>query len=215
MFFKMRPIRVVLGDDHTLVRQGIRTLLASSTIDVEAEAANGRDLIKQVQKLHPDVALVDISMPLLNGIEATRRIAKVSPKTRVIILSMYTDKEYIANAYQLGAWGYVLKEQAPERLLEAIGAVSAGKRYFPDRAAVGDSTLKNERLTPREREVLQLIAEGKKTSEIAQIMTRSLHTVRNHRARLMKKLGVHNAAELVKAAEELGLVHLEPVRREG
>ncbi len=215
MIFKMRSIRVVLGDDHTLVRQGIRTLLASSTIDVEAEAANGRDLIKQVQKLHPDVALVDISMPLLNGIEATRRIAKVSPKTRVIILSMYTDKEYIANAYQLGAWGYVLKEQAPERLLEAIGAVAAGKRYFPDRATVDDSTPVNERLTPREREVLQLIAEGKKTSEIAQIMTRSLHTVRNHRARLMKKLGVHNAAELVKAAEELGLVHLEPVRREG
>ena len=205
---------MVLGDDHTLVRQGIRTLLASSTIDVEAEAANGRDLVKQVQRLNPDVALVDISMPLLNGIEATRRIAKVAPKTRVIILSMYTDKEYIAHAYQLGAWGYVLKEQAPECLLEAIRAVAAGKRYFPDRVTVDDSTLVNERLTPREREVLQLIAEGKKTSEIARIMTRSLHTVRNHRARLMKKLGVHSAAELVKAAEEMGLVHLQPVRRE-
>ena len=215
MIFEMRPIRVVLGDDHTLVRQGIRTLLASSTIDVEAEAANGRDLVKQVQRYRPDVALVDISMPLLNGIEATRRITKVSPKTRVIVLSMYNTAEYITHAHRLGAWGYVPKEQAPERLLEAIREVAAGRRYFPNKAAVDAAALDNERLTPREREVLQLIAEGKKSREIAQIMTRSLHTVRNHRARLMKKLGAHSAAELVKAAAELGLVHLEPVRREG
>ncbi len=211
----MRPIRVVLADDHTLVRQGIKTLLPSSTIRVVAEAADGRELVKHARRLRPDMALVDISMPLLNGIEATRRIAKVSPKTRVIILSMYPDKEYVAHAYQLGAWGYVLKEEAPEHLVEAIEAVAAGKQYFPARMPLGNSTFVDERLTPREREVLQLIAEGKKTSEIAQIMTRSLHTVRNHRARLLKKLGVHNAAELVKAAEEMGLVHLESVRREG
>ena len=205
---------MVLGDDHTLVRQGIKTLLDSPTICVEAEAANGRDLVKHVKRLLPDVALVDISMPLLNGIEATRRIAKVAPKTRVIILSMYPDGEYIAHAYQLGAWGYVLKEEAPQRLLEAIEAVAAGKRYFPERVAWEELPPVDDRLTPREREVLQLIAEGKKTGEIAQIMMRSLHTVRNHRARLMKKLGVRSAVELVHAAEEMGLVRLQPPQRE-
>jgi len=211
----MRPIRVVLADDHTLVRQGIKTLLPSSTIRIVAEAADGRELLKHVKRLHPDIALVDISMPLLNGIEATRRIAKIAPKTRVIILSMYADKEYVAHARQLGARGYVLKEEAPERLVQAITTVQRGKRYFPKRIASGDSATVDERLTPREREVLQLIAEGKKSREIAQIMTRSLHTVRNHRARLMKKLGVHGAVELVQAAEELGLVHLEPAGGKG
>ena len=201
---------MLIVDDHTLVRQGIKTLLTSSTIRVVAEAADGRELVKHVRRLRPDVALVDISMPLLNGIEATRQIAKTASKTRVILLSMYTDKEYIVHAKRLGAWGYVLKEEAPERLVQAIKTVQKGKRYFPDRDLAEDAATVDERLTPREREVLQLIAEGKKSSEIAQIMTRSLHTVRNHRARLMKKLGVHGAAELVQAAEELGLVHLEP-----
>jgi len=122
------------------------------------------------------------------------------------------DREYVVHARQLGAWGYVLKEEAPERLVHAIRTVQKGERYFPERSVSGDSATVDERLTPREREVLQLIAEGRKSREIAQIMTRSLHTVRNHRARLMKKLGVHGAAELVQAAEELGLVHLEPAR---
>ena len=206
----MRPIRVVLGDDHTLVRQGIKALLASSTIHIVAEAADGRELVKHTARLRPDIALVDISMPLLNGIEATRRIAKVAPRTRVIILSMYEDREYVAHARQLGAWGYVLKEEAPERLIGTIRRVQRGRRCFPEWSASGGFATVDERLTPREREVLQLIAEGKKSREIAQIMTRSLHTVRNHRARLMKKLGVHGAVELVRAAEELGLVHLEP-----
>lgn len=213
----MKPIRVVLGDDHTLVRQGIRALLAAASIQVEGEASDGRELVRQVRRLLPDIALVDISMPLLNGIEATRRIGRVAPNTRVIILSMYPDKRYIAYAHRFGAWGYVLKEEAPQRLVEAIEAVVEGRRYFPADSASGVETpsAADERLTPREREVLQLIAEGKKNSEIAQIMTRSLHTVRNHRARIMRKLGAHSVAELVQAAEEMGLVQLAPPGREG
>lgn len=211
----MKPLRVVLGDDHTLVRQGLKALLSSTSIRVEGEAEDGYELVRQVRKLLPDVALVDISMPLLNGLEATRQIVKGSPQTRVIILSMFYDKGYIAHARQAGAWGYVLKGEAPERLIRAIEAVAGGEHYFPTGSDVDLATVSEERLTPREREILQLIAEGKRNSEIAQIISRSLHTVRNHRARLMRKLGVHSGAELVQAAEEMRLVWLQPPGREG
>ncbi len=204
-------VRVVLGDDHTLVRKGIKALLDSSIAEVVGEAEDGRALLRVVRALAPDVALVDVSMPLLNGIEATHRIGRLSPKTRVIVLSMYADKGYMRQAWQAGAWGYVLKDEAPDQLLAAITSVAAGKRYFPHgvpQKALEDTPI----LTEREREVLQLIAEGKKNAEIAQIMSRSLHTVRNHRARLMRKLGVHSATELVEAAERLGLVRFSPER---
>ncbi len=203
-------IRVVLGDDHTLVRKGIKALLDPSIVEVIGEAEDGRALLRVVRALAPDVALVDVSMPLLNGIEAMRRIGRLSPKTRVIVLSMYADKGYVRQAWQAGAWGYVLKDEAPDQLLAAITSVAAGKRYFPH--GIPQETEDMPPLTEREREVLQLIAEGKKNAEIAQIMSRSLHTVRNHRARLMRKLGAHSATELVEAAERLGLVRFSPKR---
>ena len=206
----MKPIRVVLGDDHTLVRQGLKALLASFSILVEGEAGDGRDLVKLVRAIQPDIAVVDVSMPLLNGLDATRQIAQVAPKTRVVLLSMFHDKGYISQAHRVGAWGYVLKEEAPERLVKVIELVAAGERYFPQEMGEGADVRIDERLTPREREVLQLIAEGKRNNEIAEVMMRSLHTVRNHRARLMRKLGAHSVAALVKEAEEMGLVHLAP-----
>jgi len=203
-------IRVVLGDDHALVREGIASLLSSSGIEVVGEAGDGRALLRVIRRERPDLALVDISMPILNGIDSIRRLKRISPDTRVIVLSMYADQGYVAHAAQAGAHGYVPKDEAPTRLLAAIAAVAAGKTYFPD----GIPELKEEgpSLTEREREVLQLIVEGKRNAEIAQIMSRSLHTVRNHRARLMRKLNAHSAAELVEAAERLGIVRLSPER---
>ena len=172
-------------------------------ISVVGEAEDGRELARKVKSLQPDIALVDISMPLLNGIDAMPRIHRASPKTRVIILSMFSEDAYIAQAWEHGAWGYVLKDEAPERLMRAIHAVFAGEKAFPIDPV---PRARRDPLTQREREVLQLIAEGKKNSEIAGVLMRSLHTVRNHRARLMRKLGAHSAAELVRAAEELGVV---------
>lgn len=204
----MGLIRVILGDDHTIVRQGIRALLDSAGIKVEGEAADGRALVKQVQDLAPDLAIVDIALPLLNGIEATRKINRLSKATKVICLSMHNDKGYITQARRAGAWGYVLKDAAAAQLLEAIDTVMRGNPYFPAGMEAAPET-ELERITPREREVLQLIAEGKKNSEIAQLLIRSLHTVRNHRANIMRKLGVHSSIELVHAAERMGLVRLE------
>lgn len=204
----MEPIRVVLADDHTLVRRGLSALLtADGSISVVGEAEDGRELTKRVKALKPDVALVDISMPLLNGLDALLKIKRVSPQTRVIILSMFSDDAYITAAWEHGAAGYVLKDEAPEELIKAIHVVVSGKKYFP----MGPPhAVRGNLLTPREREVLQLIVEGKKNSEIASVMMRSLHTVRSHRARLMMKLEAHSAAELVEAAEKLGLVRFSP-----
>jgi len=207
----MDKIRVVLGDDHNLVRQGIRALLALSRICVVGEAKDGRELVRQVKQLAPEVALVDISLPLLNGIEVTRKLRRVAPKTRLIFLTMYQDKGYVTQAREVGAWGYVLKEEAPEQLITTIEAVANGKHCFPLELAAETVGIEGKKLGPREREVLQLIAEGKKNKDIARIMMRSLHTVRNHRANIMRKLGAHTAAELVQAADEIGLVRLEAV----
>jgi len=200
---------VVLGDDHNLVRQGIRALLGLSHICVVGEAKDGRELVRQVKELTPEVALIDISLPLLNGIEAARKISHVAPKTRVIFLTMYQDRGYVTQAQEVGAWGYVLKEEAPEQLITTIETVANGRHCFPSELAGETVRIEGKKLGPREREVLQLIAEGKKNKDIARIMIRSLHTVRNHRAHIMRKLGVHTAAELVQAANEMGLVRLE------
>ena len=208
----MRSIRVVLADDHLLVRQGIKALLSVPHICVEDEAEDGRALIRAIRACRPDIALVDVFMPLLNGIEAVPRIKRVSPETRVIVLSMFGRVSLLLRAKRAGADGYVLKEEAPEQLLDAIETVAAGGTYFP--TLPEKETVERVELTPREREVLQLIVEGRTTKEIAQVMTRSLYTVRNHRVRLMKKLGVRTGAELVQAAEDLGLVRLVPARGE-
>ena len=202
----MRTIRVVLGDDHLVVRAGIRALLEAATITVVAEARDGREVLRAVRRHRPDVALVDISMPLLNGFETTRRITRASEATRVVILSMFDDPEYRAQAAKVGAWGYVVKDDAPDRLIEVIRRVASGERLLESGAAAGA-----ECLSDREREVLQLIIEGRKSGEIARIMNRSVHTIRNHRARLMRKLGVRTSAELIRAAEDRGLTKLSPI----
>jgi len=195
-------IRVVLADDHALVRSGVRALLTASDVDVVGEAADGRELLGQVRDERPAIALVDLSMPLLHGFEAIRRISSVSPETRVIVLSMHGDERYAVRAGRLGAWAYVTKDEAPDRLIDVVHRVAAGERLLASEGAEADF------LTPREREVLQLIVEGKKNAEIASIMKRSVHTIRNHRARLMRKLGVRSASALVAAADRRGLLEL-------
>jgi len=200
-------IRVVLADDHVLVRSGVRALLTSGGMEVVAEASDGRELLSQVRSLRPDVALIDVTMPLLDGLEATRRIASVSPETRAIVLSMHRDATYADRAGLMGAWAYLTKDEAPDRLVEVIRRVAAGERLLEVPEAVPED------LSPREREVLQLIVEGKRNAEIAEVMSRSVHTVRNHRARLMRKLGARSAAELVATAEARGLVRLRGPER--
>jgi len=197
----MKGLRVVVADDHALVRAGIRALLSSHGIDVVGEAGDGRELLDEVRKHLPDIAVVDIAMPLLDGIEAARRIAQISSDTKVVILSMHADERFVDRARRAGAKAYVLKDEAEDRLVRAIQRVAKGTTCLR-----GDGAVSDETLTPREREVLQLIVEGKKNREIAEVMSRSVHTIRNHRARLMRKLRVRSAAELVRAAERLGLV---------
>jgi len=194
-------IRVVLADDHDLVRTCIRTLLASHGIDVVAEAGDGRSLLRNVREHRPDVALVDVSMPLLDGVEATRRIAKLCAETRVVMLTMHRDDHLARRALGAGARGYVVKDETPDRLIDVVRRVAAGEQCI---ARDGESD--GDILTAKEREVLQLIAEGKRNADIAAIMSRSIHTVRSHRARLMRKLGVRSGPELVRTAQDHGLL---------
>jgi len=200
---------VVLADDHGLVRAGVRALLRAAGIDVVAEAEDGRQLLQEVRRERPDVALVDVSMPTLDGLEAARRVAECSPNTRVIMLSMHEDRKYAECAAAVGAWAYLGKDEAPERLADVIERVVSGERFLESRQQDGE-----RELTPREHEVLQLIAEGKKNAEIAELMTRSIHTVRNHRARLMRKLDARTASELVSIAEKRGLLRF-PAKGKG
>ena len=197
----MEKIRVVLADDHVLVRTGVRALLASHGIEVVSEAGDGRELLRDVRRHRPNIALVDISMPLLDGIEATRRIGNVSRDTRVVLLTMHDDARFATRAIDAGVWGYVVKDEAIERLVEVVRRVAAGERCLPE----GIEPERDE-LTTKEREVLQLICEGKKNSDIARIMSRNVNTVRAHRARLMRKLGVGRATELLDVAEQRGLI---------
>jgi len=192
---------VVLADDHALVRAGVKALLASHGIDVVAEAGDGRALLREVRQHRPDVAVVDVSMPLLDGIEAARRIASWSPSTRVVVLTMHDDERFMARAMNAGVWAYVAKDEAIDRLVDAVHRVASGKRCLPENIEPLDDPL-----TTREREVLQLICEGKQNSDIAHIMSRSVNTVRAHRARLMRKLGVTSATELLNVAEKRGLL---------
>jgi DNA-binding NarL/FixJ family response regulator len=197
----MTPIRVVLSDDHALVRTGLSALLRTHGVEVMAESSDGRQLLRDVRRHHPDVAVVDISMPLLDGIEAAARIGRSMPETRVVILTMHADRLFVDRARRAGAWGYVLKDAAADRLVEVIEQVAAGERCLE-----GEEGPLSDLLTSKEREVLQLIVEGKKNAEMAEVMSRSVHTVRSHRARLMKKLGARTASDLVEAARRLGLL---------
>jgi DNA-binding NarL/FixJ family response regulator len=215
----MAELRILLGDDHTVLRHGLRKILEERRDwHVVAEAGNGRDVVREATTLNPDVAILDIGMPLLNGIEATRQIVRRAPAVRVLILSMHSDQAYVTQAVQAGARGYLLKESAGAELLEAIAAVAAGKSYFSPAVAqvVFDDYVKTlsekgitdpyDSLSEREREVLQLVAEGRSSKEIAELLSISPATVETHRAHLLQKLRLHNTVEVVRYATRRGII---------
>jgi DNA-binding NarL/FixJ family response regulator len=215
-------ITVFLADDHAVVRDGLRFLLdAQPDIEVIGDAADGRDAVRQVAQLCPDVVILDISMPELNGIEAATRIREICPSAHVIMLSMHSTTEHVFRALQAGARGYLLKESAGVEVANAVRAVLAGRRYLSQKisdqvfddyvrqreAAAAKSPL--ARLSPREREVLQLVVEGKSSAEVADVLFLSPKTVETYRSRLMQKLGVSDLPSLVKFAIQHGLTPLE------
>jgi DNA-binding NarL/FixJ family response regulator len=215
-------ITVFLADDHAVVRDGLRFLLeAQHDIKVVGDAANGRDAVRQVAQLCPDVVIVDIAMPDLNGIEATRQIRETRPSAQVIILSMHSTTEHVFRALQAGARGYLLKESAGVEVINAVRAVHAGHRYLSEKISdqVVDDYLRQRdaveatsplaRLSPREREVLQLVVEGKSSAEVADILFLSPNTIETYRSRLMQKLGISDLPGLVKFAIQHGLTPLE------
>jgi DNA-binding NarL/FixJ family response regulator len=216
----VKPIRVLLADDHTLVRSGIRALLERvPEIRIVAEADDGREAMRLIKEHQPDVALMDIVMPGLNGLEVAARVAKDFPNVRVIILSMYASEEYVWRALRSGAAGYLLKGANSTDLEQAVKAVERGETYLSPpisqqvikdyvQRTGGEGTI-FERLTPRQREVLQLIAEGHTTKVIAQILEISVKTVETHRAQLMDRLGIYDVAGLVRYAIRFKLVRLE------
>jgi DNA-binding NarL/FixJ family response regulator len=199
----MKKPRVFIADDHTLILDGIRKLLEPE-IDLVGTAQNGRELVSSVCRLKPDVILLDISMPGLNGIEAARRLRKRLPGTKLIFLTMYSDADFIADAFRLGASGYVLKSSAASELLEAIQKAIQGQKYVTPLVRIPSSLLQSRRphegLTSRQREVLQLIAEGLIPKEIASRLEISVRTVEFHKYSIMEKLGLRTIAELTKYA---------------
>ncbi len=217
----MAKIRVLICDDHTILREGIRLLLDSqSDMQVVAEAVDGRDAVEKARAFKPDVILMDIAMPQLNGLEATKQIRREEPDARVLVLTMYESDEYVAQMLQAGAAGYVLKKVAGSELVYAIRAVCQGetflypsitKRLVADylkRVQAGQERDSFNDLTEREREVLQLIAEGHTSKEIADLLNLSVRTVQNHRAHMMEKLNMHDRAELIKYAIQKGIIEL-------
>ncbi|MBI4658980.1 MAG: response regulator transcription factor [Verrucomicrobia bacterium] len=216
----MSPIRILLADDHTLVRAGIRSLLERIPgVEVVAEAADGRETLSHLSSCHPNIVIMDIGMPGMNGLEATTRLLREFPDVRVLILTMHTNEEYILQAMRAGVSGYLLKKAATTELEQAIRAVSEGATFLspsiPKRvtdllqAKTIDQKLPLECLTPRQREILQLIAEGKTTKEIASLANLSAKTVEFHRAQLMDRLGIHDVPGLVRYAIRAGIIPLE------
>ena len=212
-------MRILLADDHGIVRRGLKSLLESQPgLEVVGEAADGLEALRLCSELSPDLLIVDISMPLMNGIEVASRAQKVEPAPAVIILSMHADESYIMRALGAGARGYLVKDATDEDLIPAVRAVAAGKPFFsPTVAAVlmedyvrqlrarglSDSY---DLLTDREREVLQLLAEGRSNKEVAALLDVGLSTVETHRANLMQKLNLHNTAEIVLYAVRKGII---------
>jgi two-component system, NarL family, response regulator NreC len=212
-------IRILIADDHGIVRTGLKLLLERvEGMQVVGEAADGREAIRLAKELQPGVVLMDIRMPLLNGLEAAAQIVKDNDRTAVIILSMYTDESYIVRALDAGARGYLLKDNADEDIERAIRSVSIGRPFFSPsiaQALLEDYVrLMRERriqdsydlLTEREREVLQLLAEGKSNKEAATILDLSPYTIESHRQNLMQKIGLHNTAEIVLYAVRKGII---------
>ena len=214
-------IKVFLADDHSVVREGLKLLLETEPdIKVVGDAANGRDAVSKIAKLRPDVVIMDISMPELNGIEATRRIVEVCPYAKVVILSMYSTAEHIFQAFHAGTYGYILKESAGSEVVKGVRSVNAGRRYLSEKISdimIDDYIIRRRveetksplaRLSRREREILQLIAEGKTSLEISVMLFVSPKTVETYRSRLMHKLDINDLPNLVKFAIQHGLTSL-------
>jgi two-component system, NarL family, response regulator NreC len=206
-------VTVILGDDHPLVRQGVRRLLEGREFEILGEASDGLEVIELAQRLRPDIILLDLSMPTLNGIGAARELARVAPSAKVIILTMHTEEHYILEALRAGVKGCVSKTQAPEHLLQAIREVCRGGVYLSPSVSgvvvqgyLSKTEMPYDPLTDRERQVMQLIAEGKTTKEVAVILGVSVKTAESHRSSLMGKLDIHSTAEVVRYAIRRGLV---------
>lgn len=206
--------RLLLADDHNIVRQALRGLLEAAGHQVIGEASDGHEALKLARALNPDIAVLDLSMPMLNGLDAAREMRRQSPAIRTILLTMYTDKGYVLQALRAGARGYVLKTQAAEDLISAIREILRGETYLSPgvAASVVDAFLENtdesaDPLTARERQILQLVAEGNTTKEIARLLNISFKTAESHRNHIMKKLDIHEVAGLVRYAIRKGLLH--------
>lgn len=209
-----KSIRILLVDDHTVVRKGIRMILsAQPDMEVVAEAKNGLEAVAEAERTQPDVVIMDVNMEGLNGIEGTRRIAGISPRSRVLALSMHRDAVYVREMLRAGAKGYLVKDADDDALLDAVRAVARGEAYLSP--SVADAVLTDYRkhvtnpmdlLTAREREVLQLIAEGKTNKDIANQLKLSVYTVEAHRSRLMEKLNLHSTGDLVRFAIRNGII---------
>ena len=210
-------VRVLVADDHTIVRKGlVNLLLESGECEVVAEAADGLEAVEKARATHPDVAILDLSMPRLTGLEAVRRIHDTLPQTRVLVLTVHEEEEYVLPLVRAGASGYLIKDSAVGELLAAVRALHSGQGYFgPQAARVLAEQYRHPgrgaddpygALSPREREVFHLVVEGRTTKEIAHALGISVKTADNHRYRLMEKLGVHNTAELVRYAARRGLL---------
>ena len=214
----MKAIRVLLADDHTVVRKGLRLLLESAGFEVIADACEGRETVALAERLLPDVVVLDVAMPILNGIEAARQISAKFPNTAIVFLSMHSDEGYVLKALKSGARAYLLKDSAEQDLIAAIRAVSDGKAFFSPAISkmlvedymrqmrerdVEDSY---ELLTTREREILQLLAEGKSNKDVANLLSLSLYTVETHRSNIFQKLNLHSSAELILYAIRKGVI---------
>ena len=217
----MAGVRIVIADDHELVRRGARALLESQPgWKVVGEASTGRQALEQVKTLKPDVVLMDISMPELNGLEATRQILKVVPRTQVLILTLHESEQVMRSVLEAGARGYILKSDAERKLLEAVEAVHQGRAFFTSKAAtmVLEGYLRRGKLadadellvchlTARERQIVQLLAEGKSNKEVASMLGISVHTAETHRSNIMHKLDLHSLSDLTRYAIRNGIVN--------
>ena len=210
----MKRIRILLADDHGVVRQGFKMILgAQADMEIVGEAANGREAVEQAERLKPDIVVMDVAMPEPNGIEATRRLAESAPHVRVLALSMHKDSVYVRETLRAGARGYLLKDSGANDLVAAVRAVANGEGYLSP--AVSNAVLDDYRrhvtnaidlLTSREREVLQMLAEGKTNKEIAATLNLSVYTVDAHRGHIMEKLNLHSINELVRFAVRNGMI---------